>query len=257
MTAAFATAAPAMVNAGAGAEAYLRAQSLDCVLEAPAEGVLPPDLDDLARLHRLVRMRRSFSVLEFGVGYSTVVLADALARNEADFIAAGRPVAPPAGAFRLCSVDTGPAWIALTERRLPDHLRARVTLSCSAVNAGTFAGQLCHYYEILPDIGPDFVYLDGPDPRAVAGAVNGIGFANEERTPLAADLLLLEPSFVPGLMILVDGRVNNARFLSRNFSRDYTVEEDPDGRFTTFELAEPPLGARNRARLDYCLGTVR
>lgn len=251
---ALAAIAPLSNSVGNDAEAYLCAHGLDAVLVPPADGVLPPDPDDLARLHRLVRSRRAFNVLEFGVGYSTLVIADALARNEAEYHLANTETPLPAGAFRLASVDTGVEWIALAERRLPDDLRARVAFTHSGARAGTFAGRLCHYYDTLPDIVPDFVYLDGPDPRAVAGTVNGVGFADGERTPIAADLLLLEPTFVPGLTILVDGRVNNARFLRRNLQRDYAVYEDPQGRFTTFELDEAPLGARNRARLDWCRG---
>jgi hypothetical protein len=247
----------AIVPPETNAVTYLGVHGLDAVLAPPAAGVLAPDPDDLARLHRLVRARRAFTVLEFGVGYSTLVLADALARNEADFDAAGAPVPPPADAFRLFSVDTGAEWIALTAQRLPETLRDRVAFTYSTARAGTFADRLCHYYDTLPDVVPDFVYLDGPDPRAVTGVVDGVGFANRERTPLAADLLRLEPSFVPGLMILVDGRVNNARFLRRNFQRDYTVHEDPDGRFTTFALDEAPLGDRNRQRRAYCLGDDR
>jgi hypothetical protein len=233
--------------------AYLRAAGLAWLLDAPADGALPPDVEDLARLHRLIRERRAFRVLEFGVGWSTLVIADALARNAAEFVRAGAPCAAPVDAFRVFSVDTGAEWIARTAALLPDALRDHVDFTHSPAHADTFAGQLCHYYDRLPDVVPDFVYLDGPDPRAVAGAVNGLGFANPERTPIAADLLLLEPCFVPGLMILVDGRVSNARFLQRNFRRGYLVHEDPAGRFTTFELDEQPLGARNRARLDYCL----
>ena len=248
------TVARTVLSLAVSAEEYLRSHELDAVLLPPADGVLPPDPEDLMRLHRLIRARRAFSVLEFGVGYSTLVIADALARNEADFTTAGAPCKAPADAFRLSSVDTGAEWIALTERRLPARLRDRVSFTHSAAHVGTVDGQLCHTYDTLPDIVPDFVYLDGPDPQAVAGTVNGIGFAHPERTPLAADLLLLEPSFVPGLMILVDGRVNNVRFLRRNFRRDYAVFEDPQGHFTTFELTEPPLGARNHQRLEWCLG---
>lgn len=251
------TSSPAVTIPAEAAADYLYAHGLGVVLAPPAAGALPADPEDLMRLHRLVRARHAFSVLEFGVGHSTLVIADALSRNETEFRAAGAPCTAPADAFQLACVDTGADWISLTAERIPEHLRARVAFTCSAARACTVNGQLCHAYDTLPDIVPDFVYLDGPDPAAVIGTINGIGFTHPERTPLAADLLLLEPCFVPGLMILVDGRVSNARFLQRNFRRDYAIYEDPRGRFTTFELAEPPLGERNRQRLDWCLGAER
>ena len=45
----------------------------------------PPVLEDLALLHQSIRQRKSFTVLEFGLGLSTIVIADALAKNKRDF----------------------------------------------------------------------------------------------------------------------------------------------------------------------------
>ena len=84
--------------------------------------------------------------------------------------------------------------------------------------------------------------------------MNGIGFANEDKTPLSADLLLLEPLLLPRTMILIDGRTNNARFLKNNLRRPWQIDEDPDGRFSILELCEDPLGGRNRDRIKFCLG---
>ncbi len=216
---------------------------------------LAPDIADLVRLHKLLRERRAFTVLEFGVGYSTLVIADALSKNADDFADSDAAVdLLPADAFRVFSVDASEAWLATALARIPCGLKAHVVATHSAVSAGTFNGQLCHYYDRLPNVVPDFVLLDGPDPRDVGGAVNGLDFGHRERTPIGADLLLMEPTFVPGLMILVDGRANNARFLANNFRRTYDWLEDPEGDYTIFELVEPPLGTRNRARLAYCAG---
>ena len=41
-----------------------------------------PELDDLARLHHIATTRKAITILEFGTGYSTLVLADALAYTE-------------------------------------------------------------------------------------------------------------------------------------------------------------------------------
>ena len=42
----------------------------------------PPDFRDLARLHYLIRFRKVFTILEFGVGYSTIIMADAIKKNK-------------------------------------------------------------------------------------------------------------------------------------------------------------------------------
>ncbi len=214
---------------------------------------IEPDIDDLVRLHHLVRERRAFTVLEFGTGYSTLVIADALAKNADEYASSDAEVELlPADAFRVFCVDASEAWLATAMARIPSGLQTHVVATHSPVRAGTFNGQLCHFYERLPNIVPDFIYLDGPDPRDVGGVVNGLDFSHRERTVMSADLLLMEPTFVPGLMVLVDGRSNNARFLANNFRRTYDWLEEPGGQFTMFELAEPPLGPMNRARLAYC-----
>ncbi len=45
----------------------------------------PPELDDLIRLHFLVTSRKVMNILEFGVGKSTVVFADAIRRNKENY----------------------------------------------------------------------------------------------------------------------------------------------------------------------------
>lgn len=237
------------------ASAYFNNNGLDTLIagatSAKDSDAIVPDLVDLSRLHRLVRERRVAHVLEFGVGFSTLVIADALARNAVEFggIDGGRVAK---GQHRVSAIDANETWIGIAKSRIPDHLSPFVDIQFSQTRAGTFLGQVCHFYDSVPDVVPEFIYLDGPDPADVVGSVNGFSFTGLGRTPLAADLLQLEPIFLPGTFILVDGRTNNVRFLARNFRRSWSLREDPDGRFATFELREAPLGARNRARLAFC-----
>lgn len=202
-----------------------------------------PQVPDLVRLHRLVRERMAATVLEFGVGFSTVVLADALAKNEADFNAVpDRPKLRNSKLFQLFSVDASRHWIGETRKRIPKALSKRVTIGYSPVEIGTHDGQLCHFYKKLPNVVADFIYLDAPSPKDVKGSVNGLDFSIDERTVMSGDLLLLESTMLPGTFIIVDGRVNNARFLQRNFTRNFIHTHSREGDITTFELDEPPLG---------------
>jgi hypothetical protein len=247
---------------------YLAAEGVDALIEVAREsrnrrGIrallgrrgtqpIPPKKEDLARLHGLVRSRLSFTVLEFGVGYSTLVLADALAKNEHEWrTAIDKPALQRQSMFHLFSVDASRQWLRFWARRIPNHLRSRVHLCYSRTSVGTFADQLCHYYEKLPDVIPDFVYLDGPSPRDVHGSIRGLSFRCPERTVMAGDLLLMESTLLPGTLILVDGRTNNARFLARNFRRTYTVKWDRDGDVTSFELDEERLGPLNVTGRDF------
>lgn len=212
----------------------------------------PPDTDDLIRLHKLIRRRKSFTVLEFGVGYSTIIIADALKKNESDWsILSKKPEIRNRFMFKLFSVDASKNWIENIKNRFPPHLIDRVHFHYSEVEVGTFNGQLCHYYKKLPDIVPDFIYLDGPSAKDVKGNINGLSFQCEERTVMSGGLLLMESTFLPGTFVIVDGRTNNARFLKRNFTRNYEIKYDSEGDVTTFELLEERLGKYNLLGSDF------
>ena len=207
---------------------------------------IPPDMEDLARLHRLIRERMAFTVLEFGIGYSTIIICDALAKNEIQW---SQLQDPPKirnrFMWRAFALDASEHWITTATARIPQAMQIRLEAVHSPVTIGTFEGQLCHYYDSLPDVNPDFVYLDGPDPKDVAGSIHGLSFECEERTVMAGDLLLMESTLLPGAFVLIDGRTNNARFLARNFRRPWDHRWYPKEDVTTFELMEDRLGPHN------------
>ncbi len=243
-------------------KAYIKAEGLDQLVnfhenadfqESAFDNVsgklsfpLPPEPADLVHLHQLVRRRKCFTVLEFGLGYSTVILADALRKNQAEWERLPeKPLLRNRFMFQLFSVDASEWWIENIQQRLPAALADRVHIQHSTVEIGTFNGQLCHYYQNLPDVVADFIYMDGPSPKDVKGTLNGLSFQCDERTVMSGDLLLMESTFLPGTYILVDGRTNNARFLARNFQRQYNLHWDAEMDLTTFELLEERLGIYN------------
>jgi hypothetical protein len=212
----------------------------------------PPQPEDLARMHKLVRQRKSFTVLEFGLGISTIVMADALMKNEKEFEALEeKPKLRNRFLFQIFAVDSDEKWIEYSRNKLPEHLKKHIHYCYSEVTIGTFNDRICHYYDKLPDIVPDFIYLDGPSPKDVKGEINGMTFQCDERTVMSGDLLKMEPILIPGAFILVDGRTNNARFLANNFQRDFEMNWDKKADITTFELKEERLGKYNILGSDF------
>jgi hypothetical protein len=181
------------------------------------------------------------------------VIADALQKNEEEGRKLGfQIIERNRFRFQCFSVETDEKWKTTTLARIPDPLSSRITITTTGASIGTFRGKICHYYDKLPDIVPDFIYLDGPDPADVAGEFSGFTFSScPERTVMAADLLRLENIMLPGTTILVDGRTNNARFLARNFDRSFTVEHDAEGDVTLFQLVEDRLGRLNHLGVDF------
>jgi hypothetical protein len=211
----------------------------------------PPEPADLARLHKLLRTRMVFTVVEFGVGFSTLAIADALSKNEKEWMSNVRPEIRNRYMFQLFSVDTSAEWIRQVQARIPEHLAGRVHFWHTEAEIGVHLGQLCHYYKTLPDVVADFYYLDGPHPKDVHGQIRGLSFQCDERTVMAADLLLMESTMLPGTMILVDGRTNNARFLARNFRRRWRIKWNQMEDYTLFELDEERLGKYNVLGADF------
>ena len=218
-----------------------------------------PVPEDLYRLHTLIRRRKVFNVLEFGLGYSTIVMADALMKNSKEFYSnPDRPEIRLKNPFKIYAVDSSEYWIKnfkqMYESKFP--YMDCIELQFSKCSIGTWCGQLCHYYDHLPNVITDFIYLDGPSANDVEGNINGLSFQHcPERTVMSADLLLMEPSLLPGTLILVDGRTNNARFLKNNFKRNFGHYHVENQDVTLFELQESPLGKINRDQINYSLGT--
>jgi hypothetical protein len=237
---------------------YLQAEGLLAIIEARLKedgSRIVPDPRDLGRLHAALRARKAFTALEFGVGFSTLVIADALYKNRQGWDALPeRPKIRSEMPFQLHSVDASEAWIAPTEAMVPDHLKAIVFFHHSPCVAGTFQDRVCHFYERLPNVVSDFIYLDGPDPADVKGDVGGLAWSNPDRVVMAGDILRMEPTLLPGTLLLIDGRTSNARFLEAHLYRNWQGACALGTDVTAMELQEAPLGRITRDRLSYCLG---
>ena len=224
------------------ATAYLERNGVMETLVRKHEGELSAKFDDLYNLHRHVRQRRPQRILEFGLGFSSLVMAHALRENYMEH----RRISPEAAESNrgtLWCVDANAVWIENTKQKIPDDLFDFIDIQHSEAEACVVNGELCHRYSELPNIVPDFLYLDGPDPRDVKGRVCGLGFGQEvghgkgwRRAPVSADLLLLESTLRPGFFMVIDGRVNNMHFLQRHLQRRYKVKWNRLHDYSTFEL---------------------
>ena len=93
---------------------------------------IPPNLEDIVRLHQMIRKNMSFTVLEFGVGFSTLIIADALKKNKNDWGALqSKPRVRNRYMFKCFSVDSSKKWINKTSARLPNELSSIVEFSFS------------------------------------------------------------------------------------------------------------------------------
>lgn len=210
------------------------------------------ELDDLIRLHYLVTSRKVTTILEIGVGKSSIVFDHALEINKSkynDFVKENLRRSNP---FECHSIDNNEKWIESTKK---NYYFKNVTFHHCLCKAGTFNDRICTYYEDLPNICPDLIYLDAPDQFSPIGDIRGISTKHPDRLPMSADILAMEHFLLPGTLIVVDGRSANARFINENLQRKwhYKYYKEYDQHF--FELQEEPLGIYNQRQIEFSFGS--
>jgi hypothetical protein len=210
-----------------------------------------PDCDDLVRLHHIIRTRKVMTVLEFGVGWSTTVMADALQKNHSDYYDEIKDNLRRVDPFSLYTIDTEKKYVDITKNNIPKHLKPHVKFFTTSAYLTTFNDRVCGRLKEIPNICPDFIYSDGPSFRSIKGEVNGINMDHQDRTIITADLLFMEPLFLPGTLILFDGQTNNARFHKNNFQRNWEYKHFQSEDASVFELVEKPLGPYNEDQLKF------
>ena len=186
-----------------------------------------PSYLKLSNLYKLVQTRKPEVILEFGVGFSTIVMAAALKKNYEKYKHLGH----------LYTVDAEQHWLSNTESKLPSELKSYVTFHCSPVEIYNLNEQLCSLYETLPNICPNFILLDGPSPKSVGGDIRGLSF-DKMRPIVAADILLYESSAPLDFFIFVDGRWRNANFLRNNLRGKYKYKKKIVQKYQQFEFIE-------------------
>ena len=210
------------------------------------------ELDDLIRLHYLVISRKVTTILEIGVGKSTAILDHALSINKSEHLEFVSRNLRRSNAFELHSVDNNQKWIDSVKNDFP-NLAVTEFHFCTC-EIGTFNSRICTYFDGIPNICPDLIYLDGPDQFSPAGDIRGLSTNHPDRMPMSADILAFEHFLTPGTLIVVDGRTANARFLKANLQRNWNYWHSKEYDQHFFELKEQPLGIYNKRQVDFCLG---
>lgn len=182
---------------------WLRKSGLEQHLRAiSTPGRFKPAEYDLWLLYRTILKLRPRITLEFGLGNSSISMAMALRDGGIN--------------GRIVSVDASEFWVSEFKRLCPADLAPFIDVHYSPVEVTTHEGERCHRYVNVPDIRPEFIYLDGPDPKDVPGWEGDV----KAMDPLAYFTL-------PGAKLMIDARFENVAFLDRHMKgrRKKTVDE--------------------------------
>ena len=212
-----------------------------------------PDFNDLARLHYLILKRKPFNFLEFGSGYSSLIISHAmriLDENFTDFVRENFLISNP---FKVYSLEESKYFQKVSTERIKNPYKKYSKIIHSNVRLDIYNGKFATFYEKFPNILPDIIYVDGPSPFSCKKKIDGFSMYDNFRMPMSADILRLEFFLEPGCLVLFDGRAANARFFKSQSKRSWKYLYDPIGDVHFFELNEKSLGLRNSQKLKFCL----
>ena len=244
---------------------YFKRNGLDILLEEKntfknktkdlrlSKKVYKPELKDLYRLHQLIILNKRIKVLEYGTGWSTLVISNALKINELKFRLKVKNLRFKKK-FTVTVIDNVKKYLKISKDRIKKYLKRNKNntfFHFSENKMTTYNKQICSYFVNHPRINPDFIYMDGPDQFKIKGKVNNLTIADYEMMPMNADVLSFENFLTPGTIILFDGRTANARFFKTNFRRDWKYIEDSKNDQHLFYLNERPLGELNKKQLNF------
>lgn len=212
--------------------------------------VFLPDCADLARLHAIVRKRKALTVLEFGGGVSTRVLANAISLNKEEYgdkVESVRRQDP----FKVHSVEAEKRYADLTQSALGEYSSYVEMHVIDAVHT-TYHDVVCGRYKTVPSLCPDLIYIDGPSPYSyLPDDTSYINLSHPDLTNITCDLLHLEAFLLPGTFVVFDGMTNNARFNRRSLTRSWCCHEDVGMDYTMLVLDEAPIGVHHLNQLKY------
>ena len=211
-----------------------------------------PECPDLTRLYSIIRMRKILTVLEFGSGFSTKIIGEALKKNKFDYskkISLIRRKNP----FHLYSLESEKKYANKVIKSCKEAgLEEYVTVKLVEAEQTSFNNLICGKYKKIPSVCPDLIYVDGPMPMSYKNSKQQYMSMNDtDITNITCDLLIIEPVLLPGTIVIIDGMTNNARFNKRNLQRNWLSYEDLENDYTLMILDEPPLGIHHKNQIKF------
>lgn len=212
----------------------------------------PPDLKDLYNLYQFIVLNKRTTVLEFGCGYSSLIMHLALKENERR-LGSSKPFERCQYPYYLFSIDNQKKYMRAAKKRILEYSnkKPKINFFYSRAKMTMFNNNFAVEFDKLPRVNPDFIYLDGPSAFGVQGNINNFTTDFPDYMPMSCDIIKFENFLVPGTIIVSDGRAANSIFLKNNFKREWKFIRDFRNDQCYFYLNEKPLGIHNKKQLEF------
>ena len=212
---------------------------------------------NLYRLFQFVVLNKRITILEFGSGWSSLVLQAALNENKNRYLNYVKDNLRRNNLFELFVVENERKFLNISKKRIKKFIKnhkssnTKVNFSYSDCEMTTFNNQFATQYKKLPLCNPDFIYLDGPDQFSIKKKTNNFTTAHKDMMPMVCDILKIEHFLTPGTIIVIDGRGANAQFLKDNFKRKWLYFNDKKFDQHIFYLHASSIGKYNDLQLKF------
>ena len=216
------------------------------------KNIYRPVLMDLYRLYNIISLNKRTSILEFGSGWSSVVIAKALLENKTKIKNKKNPIYPK---FDYHILENENFFLRHTKKKIKyftaKNHNNKISYYYSKCNLINYCGKFATEYKNLPSCNPDFIYLDGPDQYKIKNKINNFSVASPRFMPMVSDLLLIEYYLTKGTILLIDGRGANAQFLRDNFKRKWIYKYFKEYDQHLFYLNAESFGPKNDLLLKF------
>ena len=215
-----------------------------------------PELRDLYRLYKFIIDNKRTTILEFGTGWSTLVILSAILELDKQYLDKIKNVRKK-DKFKIFVVDNESKYLNISKQRILNFKKKikdkknNISFLFSDVTFSKIDNQYCNIYKKIPLCNPDFIYLDGPNLFKIKNTLNNFTNKHHDMMPMVANILNMEPFLIPGTIILADGRTANMRFLQKNLKRNWVYKHDVVNDQNILYLDEEPLGKINSNLLKF------
>ena len=135
-------------------------------------------IDRLNFLKNLILKKKRLRVLEFGTGISTLIIAKSLSLNKSKFYNKIKDFREEN--FISYSIDNNKKFLNISKKNI-NNLKLNKICKFLFVNLQMeiYNGIISSSCNILPNINPDLIILDGPDQKLIKGKSNNINFKDK------------------------------------------------------------------------------
>lgn len=211
-----------------------------------------PELIDLYNLYQFIIKNKRITSLEFGCGWSSLVIALALRENKKKYSAQVKNLRRN-NAFQNYVVDNEKKYLNISKNRIKEFDQTLLKENFFLFSKAQIVKNDFRYateFKELPNINPDFIYLDGPDQFKIVGN-NKFNIDHKDFAPMSADILKIEFFLNPGTIILIDGRGLNSNFLRKYLKRKWYYKYNKFSDQHIFTLDNDIKGEHSKKLFDF------